>query len=914
MFLLLHSQLSPIERYAMRFVEETGAAWTAEQLRAAEEEIEAQKREWEANRLAALQKEEEMLKKEAEADEMLTYNRKDASNQVNNKNQGSTIRTKTMIKTNRRVLKQKQQQQRFGRGGKVTRLGRGNSSGGEGVKRAVEVRKNSVLGRRSPVKNRRGAGSQSLRGRAVGVIRNNNIISHMGSSRSRGNSVEHERVAKGSVGNARAMKRASSPTASDEAEEETATTTNTMKSTRKTTRTSMAAAAAVVVNVDTDDDDKDDDAVNDADNETNKLVVVGTKRNATGVKNQSLLNRRRLLQQRKQLKATAAANMRKCKIIDGTAAVKMQPAKRNAADEKRALVRIAGKRRQLRSSQQQNTNKARLRTYSHKQSVDEQNDIDEDDDEDEEAEGDEDEEGKEVEDAEEDEEAVATANDDDEDGEEVEQTASDSERSDNEEETVEEVEESADEAENDTADNAVSADDDTENGENQYDSARSHCSDDAEEQSEAAESEEVEDAEEHVQVSKTKRIKATLRKNSPVKYYTPRRKYNSRTSNISPPPQATADAVEVNNSDGAAEDDSQNEDAASYVTVLDTVEDIDDEFYENEHGEPDMDNDSESETEKANAHAAHAYANERQRRRRNDSDAPTNSNSLDVWNAHTQIHDTTTTNSTYYNVSDETDSEENETPLARLHHTSASASKRGAAAMGNLSTISKTSAAHATPSAIAMHQNHVDVNSPRTRSRGAVKINLWTLDVSPVLPPVSRMTKKQRSRLMATKDASALAYSSNKGQLEEPEDMMTSTASAEEDHLMDSDAENATSNHKTKLAHATPTATTVRTPNSKAHITNTTKTLNAVAQRKRLPKVRVAATSIRSGTTTLHRWLLKTPKSTTTRAADMGAASDMDEQDATNDLLDPLADNSALSSVDTATAQRSANRSSNGPT
>ncbi|XP_039953911.1 helicase domino isoform X1 [Bactrocera tryoni] len=78
----LVKQLSPIERYAMRFVEETGAAWTAEQLRAAEEEIEAQKREWEANRLAALQKEEEMLKKEAEADEMLTYNRKDASNQI----------------------------------------------------------------------------------------------------------------------------------------------------------------------------------------------------------------------------------------------------------------------------------------------------------------------------------------------------------------------------------------------------------------------------------------------------------------------------------------------------------------------------------------------------------------------------------------------------------------------------------------------------------------------------------------------------------------------------------------------------------------------------------------------------------------------------------------------------------------
>ncbi|XP_061401192.1 helicase domino-like, partial [Musca vetustissima] len=88
----LVKQLSPIERYAMRFVEETGAAWTAEQLRAAEEELEAQKREWEANRLAALQKEEEMLKQEAENDEMLTYSRKDATNQVN--------RQKTNVKTN----------------------------------------------------------------------------------------------------------------------------------------------------------------------------------------------------------------------------------------------------------------------------------------------------------------------------------------------------------------------------------------------------------------------------------------------------------------------------------------------------------------------------------------------------------------------------------------------------------------------------------------------------------------------------------------------------------------------------------------------------------------------------------------------------------------------------------------------
>lgn len=70
----------------MRFVEETGGSWTAEQLRAAEAEIEQQKREWEANRLATLKKAEEDAKRAAEEEnEMLTYSREDAQNQVNNR-------------------------------------------------------------------------------------------------------------------------------------------------------------------------------------------------------------------------------------------------------------------------------------------------------------------------------------------------------------------------------------------------------------------------------------------------------------------------------------------------------------------------------------------------------------------------------------------------------------------------------------------------------------------------------------------------------------------------------------------------------------------------------------------------------------------------------------------------------------
>lgn len=95
-------QLNPIELYAMRFVEETGGSWTAEQLRAAEAEIEQQKREWEANRLAAIKKEEEDEKRIADDDDMLTFSREDAQNQVNN----NKFNKRNPV--NRRLLKVKQ--------------------------------------------------------------------------------------------------------------------------------------------------------------------------------------------------------------------------------------------------------------------------------------------------------------------------------------------------------------------------------------------------------------------------------------------------------------------------------------------------------------------------------------------------------------------------------------------------------------------------------------------------------------------------------------------------------------------------------------------------------------------------------------------------------------------------------------
>lgn len=69
----------------MRFIEETDSAWSAEQLAAAEAEIEQQKREWEEGRLAALREEEEEQRRaiaEETGEELLTYPGEDAR-QVN---------------------------------------------------------------------------------------------------------------------------------------------------------------------------------------------------------------------------------------------------------------------------------------------------------------------------------------------------------------------------------------------------------------------------------------------------------------------------------------------------------------------------------------------------------------------------------------------------------------------------------------------------------------------------------------------------------------------------------------------------------------------------------------------------------------------------------------------------------------
>jgi len=57
-------------------------------------------------------------------------------------------------------------------------------------------------------------------------------------------------------------------------------------------------------------------------------------------------------------------------------------------------------------------------------------------------------------------------------------------------------------------------------------------------------------------------------------------------------------------------------------------------------------------------------------------------------------------------------------------------------------------------------RNHFDLNSPRTRSRGNVQINLWTLDVSPILPGVKPNFRRQQKKFHRAKFKETLSLPS----------------------------------------------------------------------------------------------------------------------------------------------------------
>nr|XP_050859524.1 helicase domino isoform X2 [Vespula vulgaris] len=99
----LVSQLTPIERYAMKFVEESEGTFSAAQLAAAERELEEQKKEWEMDRLRALREEEERRMRLADDDEKpLTFGREDAQNQVNSANNSKKLVNKKVPQGRRR--------------------------------------------------------------------------------------------------------------------------------------------------------------------------------------------------------------------------------------------------------------------------------------------------------------------------------------------------------------------------------------------------------------------------------------------------------------------------------------------------------------------------------------------------------------------------------------------------------------------------------------------------------------------------------------------------------------------------------------------------------------------------------------------------------------------------------------------
>lgn len=95
--------MTPIERYAMKFVEESEGAFSAAQLAAAERELEEQKKEWELDRLRALREEEERRMRLADDDEKpLTFGREDAQNQVNSASNSKKLVNKKLPPNRRR--------------------------------------------------------------------------------------------------------------------------------------------------------------------------------------------------------------------------------------------------------------------------------------------------------------------------------------------------------------------------------------------------------------------------------------------------------------------------------------------------------------------------------------------------------------------------------------------------------------------------------------------------------------------------------------------------------------------------------------------------------------------------------------------------------------------------------------------
>lgn len=114
----VYFQLTPVEKYAMKFLESSDDGWAAEAERMAAE-IEQQKKEWELGRLQALKEEEERMAHNSDED-LITYPSVDAHNQVNIKKKKGKGRSQTQATDTRK-----------GRAGGRVRKGKYESSSSE---------------------------------------------------------------------------------------------------------------------------------------------------------------------------------------------------------------------------------------------------------------------------------------------------------------------------------------------------------------------------------------------------------------------------------------------------------------------------------------------------------------------------------------------------------------------------------------------------------------------------------------------------------------------------------------------------------------------------------------------------------------------------------------------------------------
>ncbi|GBM77546.1 Helicase SRCAP [Araneus ventricosus] len=88
-------QLSPVERYALKFLESFQESVSLEQLKLAEEEIEAQKKDWELGHLKALKEEEERRSRQLGDEDSPLFCSREAANQVSRSSSSRSKRTKS---------------------------------------------------------------------------------------------------------------------------------------------------------------------------------------------------------------------------------------------------------------------------------------------------------------------------------------------------------------------------------------------------------------------------------------------------------------------------------------------------------------------------------------------------------------------------------------------------------------------------------------------------------------------------------------------------------------------------------------------------------------------------------------------------------------------------------------------------